>query len=329
MYNINEYKDEWLTKQNLLKYVKEYDIYAYYLGPFNVYDVRSSPFRIDETPSFGTFIGNDGEIWFNDFKIGGGDCIKFVSIMEGCNYVQSLQLLNKRYNLGLISLSSSTNTILSKYTHKPIITNTTILPKAETWISIKVRDWKDHDKEYWYNQYEITGATLSYFDVIPISKFWINQYGYNAAKNGYAYRFDTNVYKIYQPYLIKGKWWSNIKNSEQYQGSNQLPDEGELLFITSSLKDVMVLYEAGFSAIAPHTEHQILSEALFSHYSSKWDLVTVLYDNDEAGILHADKMVKKYGIKSLILPESDTKDPSDFVKKYDLETLKLWIHNVL
>jgi hypothetical protein len=50
----------------------------------------------------------------------------------------------------------------------------------------------------------------------------------------------------------------------------------------------------------------------------KWDLMVILYDNDEAGILHADKMVKKYGIKSLILPESDTKDPSDFVKKYDL-----------
>jgi hypothetical protein len=322
MYNIDKYKEEWLTKQNLLKYVKEYDVYAYYLGVFDVYDVMSSPFRKDKTPSFGTFINDFGELWFNDFKIGGGDFIKFVSVMESCSYVQAMNVINERYKLGLISL---TKKIFSKYTHNPIITDITVLPKAETWISVKVRDWKDHDKEYWYNQYEITGATLSYFDVIPISKFWINEYGYNAVKNAYAYRFDTNVYKIYQPYLTKGKWWSNIKNSEVYQGSNQLPDEGQLLFITSSLKDVMVLYEAGFSAIAPHTEHQILSDGLFSHYSSKWDLMIVLYDNDEAGILHADKMVKKYGVKSLILPENDTKDPSDFVQKYDLYSLKQWI----
>jgi hypothetical protein len=224
-----------------------------------------------------------------------------------------------------LDLSKSKNTSI-KSSKIATITNKKIEKKEEVWISILERTWQQHDKEYW-SQYEITRNTLEYFDVKPISKFFMNQYTYNAHKHSYAYYYEPNVYKIYQPYLTvkTGKWWSNIKNPELYQGVNQLPDEGELLFITSSLKDVMVLYEAGFSAIAPHTEHQILSEVLFSHYSSKWDLVTVLYDNDEAGILHADKMVKKYGVKSLVLPENDTKDPSDFVKKYDLETLKLWI----
>jgi hypothetical protein len=325
MYNLNTIKEGWVTKENILKHVNEYDIYAYYIGPFNINTPMYSPLREDNNPSFSLFIASDKTLVFNDFKTGGGNCIKFVMLMEGCDYFSALNILNTRYNLGYRPVKTSN--LVSKYTHAPKITNTKISPKKEVWISIKVRDWLQHDKEYWYGQYEITGNTLSYFNVYPISKFWLNSYGINANKYAYAYRFDTNVYKIYQPYLTvkEGKWYSNIKNSELYQGADQLPEEGKILFITSSLKDVMVLYEAGYSAIAPHTEHQILSEGLFSHYNQKWDLVTVLYDNDEAGMLHANKMVKKYGIKSLILPESDTKDPSDFVKKYDLETLKQWI----
>jgi hypothetical protein len=329
MLDIKNIKDQWVTKSNILKHITEYDIYAYYLGVFNVNSIMRSPFRKDKTPSFGIFLSSSGELIYNDYKLGGGNCIKFVMYMENCDYYNALNILNRRYNLGFMPVKSKN--ITSRYSHKPVITNTKVLPKEEIWIGIKVRDWLPHDKEYWYNQYEITGNTLSYFNVYPISKFWLNKHSINTNKYAYAYRFDTNVYKIYQPYLTvaNGKWWSNIKNNEIYQGHDQLPEEGSILFITSSLKDVMVLYEAGYSAIAPHTEHQILSEGLFSHYSQKWDLMNVFYDNDEAGMLHADKMVKKYGIKSLMLPESDTKDPSDFVKKYDLETLKQWIKDNL
>src|SRR5690606_36413989 len=178
--------------------------------------------------------------------------------------------------------------------------------KPPTIISIKLRDWQLHDKEFWYNRYEITRSTLDYYNVYPISRFWINQYRYNADKHAYAYREDTNVYKIYQPYLStdNGKFWSNIKNKDIYQGHDQLPEKGEILFITSSKKDVMVLYECGFNAVAPHTEHQILSDELYYEYSNRFDVIIIFYDNDNAGITHANKMVDRYNIKSIILPES-------------------------
>ncbi len=327
MFDLKKYKDEILNKNNLLKYINPYDVYYYYLGDFTAYKSTNSPFRKDDNPSFGIFLSATNELIFNDYKLGGGDFIKFVSLMENCSYKEAMSILNKRYNVNLIDLNKP---ISSTYTKPPLITNKTVEKKSETWINIIPRKWQLHDKQYW-SQYEISKATLEYFDVSPISKFFINQYGYKAHKYAYAYYYEPSVYKIYQPYLLvkDGKFWSNIKNSEIYQGVNQLPDSGELLFITSSLKDVMVLYEAGFSGIAPHTEHQILSEGLFSYYKSKWDLMIVLYDNDEAGILHANKMVDKFKLKSLVLPESDTKDPSDFVKKYDLSTLKDWILNNL
>jgi hypothetical protein len=314
-------KEERISKETILKYISEYDIYAYYLGIFDVGKIYSSPFRKDNTPSFGIFHGKYGDLSFNDYKLGGGDCITFVQWMEKCDYKTALHILNKRYNLGFVSFGNN-----SKFTHEP--TKTNIIPKLkeELWISIKKRNWEAHDKDYW-SQYEISRSTLDKFNVIPISHFWLNQWYYIADKYSYAYRFDKNVYKIYQPYLKtgKGKWWSNIKDKDIYQGYNQLSYTDRYLFITSSLKDVMVLYELNYSAIAPHTEHQILTEELFDYYQQRFSEIIILYDNDEAGQLHANKMVDKYNLKSLVIPDEETKDPSDFVKKYDLNSLEQWI----
>jgi hypothetical protein len=321
----NVQKEEWLSKDGLLEYVNEYDVYAYYLGNFNVGNVFSSPFRVDRTPSFGIYLGNNGVLMFNDYKLGSGDCFKFVAMMENCSYYDAMVIVNKRYN---VNFRHKRTNISSLYTKPPLITNTKVLEKEEVWIDINIRAWELHDREYW-SKYEISLSTLTYFNVFPINKFWINGQSFNTDKIAYAYYFGDRIFKIYQPYKIQGKWWSNIKDKERYQGYDQLPDSGDILFITSSLKDVMVLYEAGFSAIAPHTEHQILSEGNFIHYSQNWELMTVLYDNDDAGILHAKKMQEKFGLKYLLLPESDTKDPSDFVEKYDLSTLKKWINNQL
>lgn len=322
MLDLKNVKEELITTHNILKHIDEYDIYAYYLGAFNVDSIFSSPFRKDDNASFGIFIGDKGNLVYNDYKLGGGNVWTFVGYMENCDFFQVLGILNTRYNLGY--RTGNRHKRNSKFNKTPIIYNKTITPKQEIWIDIKLREWELYDKEYW-SQFEISYSTLEFYNVFPISRFWLNNTVYNVDQYAYAYYFEDRVFKIYQPYLITGKWFTNIKNKEIYQGVNQLPDSGEILFITSSLKDIMVLYECGFSAIAPHSEQQMLSEALFMHYSSKWDLMIVLYDNDDTGILRSDKMVEKYGIKSIILPESDTKDPSDFVKKYDLETLKLWI----
>lgn len=320
-FNLN-IKEEALTKQNLLKYITEYDIYAYYLGIFDVGKIYSSPFRKDTSPSFGVFHGKYGDLSFNDYKLGGGDCITFVQWMEKCDYKSALNILNKRYSLNFIS----TNTTVSEFNHKPIITGKKPKKKEEVWISIKKRPWNLDDKEYW-SQYEITGKTLVKFNVIPIEYFWINNWRIKADKYAYAYRYGNNIYKIYQPYrsVDDYKWVSNIKNKDEYQGYKQLKYQDDILFITSSLKDVMVLYELGYSAIAPHTEHQILTDDLFEYYNNKFGQIIILYDNDEAGQKHANKMVDKFNLKSLVIPDEETKDPSDFVKKYDLDSLEQWL----
>ena len=55
--------------------------------------------------------------------------------------------------------------------------------------------------------------------------------------------------KIYQPYS-NFKWLSNTSASD-LQGLSQLPDRGDTLVITKSLKDVMCLDIWDIPAIAP------------------------------------------------------------------------------
>lgn len=324
MFNLENVKEEWISKKTLFKYINEYDIYHYYIGQFTLGKSMSSPFRRDNNPSFNIFINFNGDLSFMDYKLGSGNAITFVGFMENVSYFQAMSILNERYNVGLLDLNN--NKVSSIHTKKPVITNVKVIEKAEVFIDIKVRQWELWDKEYW-SQYEVSSSTLEWFNIYPIQRFWINDSRFNVDKYAYAYYFDDRVYKIYQPYLDKGKWWSNIKNKEIYQGHNQLPETGDILFVTSSLKDVAVLYEAGYSAVAPYTEHQILSDTLYQHYSERFNMIVILYDNDSAGQLHANKMVDKYGLKSLVLPDDDTKDPSDFVKKYDLNSLKEWIND--
>jgi hypothetical protein len=324
MIDLTKVQETKFTYENIIKHVTEYDIYAYYLGNFEIGKVYNSPFRKDNKPSFGVYLGNNGVLMYNDYLLGSGNCISFTQRMENCSWFEAMCIINKRYNIGFPYTANKQ----SSYKHKPVITNIKITEKMEKWIDVKVKEWELHDKHYW-QQYEISSSTLEFYCVYPIQKLWINNVQYKVDKHAYAYYFEPRVFKIYQPFSDTNKWLTNIKSPEIYQGSYQLPRKGDLLFITSSLKDVMVLHEAGFKAIAPHTEHQTLSEALYMHYAERFNSIVIFYDNDEAGIYHANKIVDKYDLKSLILPESDTKDPSDFVEKYDLSTLQNWILNSL
>lgn len=327
IFKLDNVKEEFLNYEKLVKEISPYDIYSYYLGNINVGKITNSPFRKDESPSFGIFIKSNGTLAFNDYLLGGGNCVKFVEMMENCDWRDAYHILNHRYNLGYITFPSN-NLIPLTRKKEVVITNRRNFEKEEIWISIKLRSWSLEDKNYWGDKYEIKLETLKKFNVFPISKFWINYKCFHSDRLSYAYRFDKNVYKIYQPNrkTENFKWVSNIKDKNIYQGEKQLPVSGDILFITSSLKDVMVLYEAGYSAIAPHTEHQILSEDKYQELSKRFNRIVVFYDNDNAGKVHAQKMVDLFNIDSIYVPEEkDIKDPSDYVEKYNLKKLKKWI----
>jgi hypothetical protein len=105
------------------------------------------------------------------------------------------------------------------------------------------------------------------------------------------------------------------------QGYNQLPNKGERLIITSSLKDVMCLNIAGYHSIALQSEMQIPEEKLISELENRFTTIDILYDNDfdkvsNPGQTMAAKICDLYGFKNICIPDKfKSKDPSDLVDK--------------
>ena len=165
----------------------------------------------------------------------------------------------------------------------------------------------------------VSKKILTKFAVEPISHFWVNSNRFTCKSITYAFKF-KNRYKIYSPYEDKNKWLSNTKKTD-VQGYNQLPNNDERIIITSSLKDIMCLYAAGYNSVAMQSEMQIPDERLISELKSRFNTIEILYDNDfnktnNPGQTMAKKICDLYGFKNIRLPdEFKSKDPSDLVYK--------------
>lgn len=146
----------------------------------------------------------------------------------------------------------------------------------------------------------------------------------------YAYKVD-NKFKIYRPLASKyTKWRSNLTN-EDVQGLSELPKEGgSILIITKSLKDVMVLHEMGFNAIAAASETTFIPEDILATLSTKWSKILILYDRDATGMSNARKLSKKYGYDAFFIHKSfKAKDISDAVRDNGFDKVKQWLTKTL
>ncbi len=160
-------------------------------------------------------------------------------------------------------------------------------------------------------------------------KFW-----FAVQTSDYAYAYveikDGKVsYKIYQPLENKIKKWINNANYTVHQGYTQLPDSGELLIITKSLKDVMSLHDCmGISAIGLQSESVMMKESVMEEYKNRFSKVICLFDNDEAGKKLSESFTVKYNIPHFFVPElPKVTDFSDLVKAVGIEEAVIIINN--
>lgn len=309
---------EELTKENILKRITSYDIFRFYSE--NFMEVGKSfcsdlPGREDKNPSAQvSFI--KGDLLYSDFGIGKSyRAISYVMEKYGLKYPDALQLINRDFKLGLGVYDSEVPV------GNPIISTPTLNFKEKTPSIIlkKRRDFNELDREYW-NQYSIQLSTLSLFNIEAISHYWINGVEYRADKLAYSYNFyfEHDIYrrKIYQP---KNKMRFIGNGGAVVQGEIILPKEGDVLIITKSFKDVLCLFEMGWTAIAPTSETSFVPDKYFEKQRSRFNKVYLLYDNDTTGQKFSKKFSEQYGIPSLCIPiqyvnDVLVKDISDYVK---------------
>lgn len=89
------------------------------------------------------------------------------------------------------------------------------------------------------------------------------------------------------------------------------------------MKDVMVLRELGYNAIAFNSEGiptrgengQFVAEVI-EHLKTRFEQVVLFLDNDEPGKKHSSKVGNHYRLKSILIPDNEPKDISDYLSKY-------------
>jgi len=307
-----------ITIEDILSRLTEYDIYAYYLGGnFTIGSRFKSPWRRDVNPSFGIFRSDNGSLLYKDLGTGDtGNCVSFVQRL--LNYPKT----KYGYILTLERIYEDIITQCQDYSNRSLEHT---LPLKETKtnkvpLTIKRRPWSKSDADYW-NSYYISHDTLTKFEVHPIQYVFINKiikWTYTIDNPMYAYKV-YNGFKIYRPLAKKNEKWLSSCTRFDMQGFKQLQETGDLLIITKSLKDVMVLHELGYSAIAPHAESHDIPKVIMQDLKKRFKHIVLLYDRDPTGMKGVRKLVRKYGLDWMFIHKMHKlKDISDFVKKHTL-----------
>jgi len=304
---------EELTLENILKKVTPYQIFKYYMPELNVGKATNSPFRKDSNPSFGLVVNSEtGDVIYNDMRGGdSGNWIKFLMKLKGIDFHDVLRVVNRDMNLGLADYSASP--IVLQPTKSKIVENVTPNELArELHLHVTRRNWQQHDADYWLS-YGITRKELG-TETFPISTYWFNDWGsVIAEKYSYCYDFyfDGTYFrrKIYQPFSKINKWKTNLNNLV-IDGIKDIPKRGELLIITKSRKDRLVLKGLNYNAIGTNNESSWIPDVNFEKLKKRYDEIVIFFDNDEAGLSNAAKFGEKYGLRHIHIP-TDLKEQTD------------------
>lgn len=308
-----------ITLDWILSKVTEYDIYAKYIGQFKVGMIYNSPFRKDNNPSFGIYYSKrTRQLLFKDHGTGEcGNVIKFVSLYTGkTNYNDILEDIVSKLNI-----TNSTKLASSKQ----------YIPLEETVIGVVRQEFTDIDLDYW-SQFSISKDTLIKFNVSSIKYYLCNgivKGTYKPENPMYAYKV-YNSFKIYRPLADKYTKWRNNLTSYDIQGYEQLPQKGNILFITKSMKDIMCLYEMGIPAISPSSESTFIPKTVLEQLKTRFKRIIILFDRDVAGVRRSRKLSLETGLEVMFIHKKyKAKDISDAIKLNSFDEVKNWLYKTL
>jgi hypothetical protein len=319
-----------ITKDEILKYITELQILERYCSNYKSIDSSfKSEFYNDRNASCRIVISASGIPYYKDF--GNGDyflAFDYVSRKYGSNYHETCNIIANDFGLKNSNFKVTPQLLL--------INDALKLVKIKSNIQVVVRPFNMLDYHYW-NQYHISLATLQLFNVKACKNVYLvkgdKHYVFNHKNDNplYSYKFfknNTEYLKIYNPYSItkEGKWLSNV-GSDCLQGYDQLPETGDILFITKSLKDVMVFYEMKYSAVGLQAETNKLSKKSWDELSKRFKRIILLLDNDHQGRTSTGDFILEYDVEFIFIDRE--KDISDYSKNYGLEKAKKLIKKKL
>lgn len=254
--------------------------------------------------------------WAGHFR---GDCFDYVMARYGVNYDKALYMVALDFNL--IDQGQPVE-------RQPVAQQVIVHDTVPCTIKIERRRWNTYDAAYW-RQYGIDRKTLGFFNVVPVQRVWVNghlKFNYHYMENRvYAYDFGNGDWKVYFTYRKKQRFIQN--NGSVLQGYAQLPQQGYVLVITKSYKDVIKLSQYGIASLAPMSESQVVQGKPLADLKERFIKTFALYDNDRTG-KSALLEYRKLGVEPLLFPKGMPKDFTDYYKKYGDGKTRELIENI-
>ena len=307
----------------LLGKTSEFDIMRFYLNIDVLPALINSPLRQDRNASVSIFSPDGVKVFYKDFGTG-----EHGSIFD---------LLGRMWNRTFSETITKIWDDIDKVKHNRINLNRTrrgVIHKSNSILEVRTRQWFDYDMEYW-NSYGISRERLEFGDVYPISHILITRDNITkiipAEKLAYVYveRKDGKVsLKVYQPKSQRLKWLSK-HDSSVWDLWSRLPDRGDTLFITSSRKDALCLWEnTGIPSVSLQGEGYVPKEKVINQLKQRFGRVIIFFDNDydkdeNHGHIYASRLSGMFDLDMVEIPsEYKSKDPSDLFKNHGAETFR-------
>jgi len=303
-----------ITKKQLLEHRTEEEYMSFYLGINPDNSIHVNPLRKDRKPSATFYRAKDGQLIFRDWAMGWR--LNFVDVvMTKCsvNFDKALKIIGNDFGI-IHKPNYQKNTAAIAYSGEKL-TNT-----SSTLLQGEVIPWTDATLAWW-KSFGISESTLKKYDVHNLKCVFLNGYPsfFSSDKEpvfGYYFGKEDSreLWKMYMPKRLSFRF---LLNTNKVQGYKQLPKEGDVLVVTKSMKDVMVLYEMGIPAIATQGETVLLSERQYEALAKRFKRIVFNGDWDPAGIHFMYNSRKKYsGIAMTFRDKTKfAKDVSDYVKK--------------
>ncbi len=305
-----------IDREYLLARVTEEDIFTFYLH----LEVKTgfhflSPLRKDHKPTCSFKYGTDGRPRFKDWAHNTSvDCFDLVGKMFRLGYTKTIQKI--AYDMGLSDipvdaekqeLHNERSTIGQRLHQRSVHT-----------INVSTKDLTKADLAY-FDQFGIGRDTLSRYWVGSVGTLWLDNKQIHWGSDsdpGICYYFgnDKTGRELWKIYFYKRDTHRFLCNTSRLQGFLQLPESGDRVIITKSMKDVMTLHELEIPAIAPQGETVVIKRPVINILSQRFKEIYSLYDWDITGVQAAQRLRKEFDIPSIFTHKWGAKDVSDLVK---------------
>lgn len=270
--------------------------------------------------------GKSGKYLLHDFgnPCFSGDCFWFVATIKGLDsqkdFIFIMDVIIKDLKLSISSplryQPKQNKKKDSHYTSQMTQNSKGIVRKP---YKMAEKNFRENELIYW-EQYGITHKDLKKFKVKSLQSYE----SYNS--EGISFSLDNSIkeplfaysgngfIKLYRPYSKLRFLYGGQMPDIYCFGLEQLPQRGDVVFITGGEKDVLSLSAHGFNAVCFNSETANISNEIIEMLVRRFRHVIFLYDMDETGKRESARQCELFATHKtmrLELPLSGTKEEKD------------------